>query len=194
MRKAMLLLSLILATTLQAQKARELFKSMPEAMLPTLTPVNKADFVDFIDSKMKAEVKNKLGGTSTMKALTDDYVLIQTSEKSTWQMKVLAAEGGKALICVVSTVYGPVGDSDVRFYNTDWTEITSGKYLPETGNPDAAAGGMQLSEAQLSPDSASITLIHARPEDALLLNDAKPVANPNDTVVYHWAGNGSGFR
>ena len=45
----------------QAQpKMREVFQRMPAMMLPYLTENNKLDFIDFIDSGMKAEVRNEL--------------------------------------------------------------------------------------------------------------------------------------
>ena len=49
----------------QAQpKRREVFQRMPATMLPYLTENNKLDFIDFIDSGMKAEIRNELGGKS----------------------------------------------------------------------------------------------------------------------------------
>ena len=49
-----------------AQEARTLFVHMPDSILPLLTPVNRADCIDFLDSRMRAVVTNRLGGKSEM--------------------------------------------------------------------------------------------------------------------------------
>ena len=62
MRKLLLLLSLCALGThgLKAQKAQDYFIHMPDSICPLLTAVNRADFIDFMDSRMKAEVTNRL--------------------------------------------------------------------------------------------------------------------------------------
>ena len=42
------------------QTAKDCFKAMPDSLTPLLTEVNKADCIDFLESKMKAEVTNRL--------------------------------------------------------------------------------------------------------------------------------------
>ena len=43
---------------------RNLFVEMPDTVIPYLSRNNRLDFVDFMDSNMKAEVTNALGGKS----------------------------------------------------------------------------------------------------------------------------------
>jgi len=50
--------------SLQAQEAKTFFKNMPDSLSPLLTAVNRADCIDFLESKMKAEVTNRFGGKS----------------------------------------------------------------------------------------------------------------------------------
>ena len=114
---------------LQAQDAGTLFGRIPDAMLPLLSPVNRADFIDFLDSKMKAGVKNKFGGESEMTELTDSYIRIKLTGRSTWEMKALPVNDSTKVICVVSTVCGPVCDSAIGFYTTRWEKIPTPDYL-----------------------------------------------------------------
>ena len=58
---------------------RDVFRQMPDSLLPTLTQNNRLDFLDFLDAGMKAEVKNRLGGTSVMTVLTSDSLSLQVS-------------------------------------------------------------------------------------------------------------------
>ena len=59
---------------------RDVFKQMPASLLPTLSENNRLDMLDFMDSKMKAEVTNRLGGKSEMTLLTDTTLSIRMSE------------------------------------------------------------------------------------------------------------------
>ena len=51
------------------QKMRDVFLRMPDGLLPYLTENNRLDFIDFMDSGMKAVVNNELGGKSEMLSL-----------------------------------------------------------------------------------------------------------------------------
>ncbi|KAA6337038.1 hypothetical protein EZS27_014854 [termite gut metagenome] len=132
MKKILLLLLLILpaTTSLSAQEAKELFIHIPDSLMPLLTPVNREDFVDFLESNMKAQVKNKFGNTSEMTDLTSDYIRLQVTPQSTWQMKVLAMNDTIKVICTVSTACAPVCDSYIHFFTTDWRELPMQEYLP----------------------------------------------------------------
>lgn len=115
---------------LQAQEAKTCFKNMPDSICPLLSAVNRADFIDFLESKMKAEVTNNLGGKSEMTALSPDYIQVKMTPQSTWQMKLLSVSDSTKVICAVSTVCAPACDSHVRFYTTDWEELPASTYLP----------------------------------------------------------------
>ena len=77
--------------SLQAQEAKTFFKNMPDSLSPLLTAVNRADCIDFLESKMKAEVTNRFGGKSEMTELAPDYIRIQMTPQSSWQMKLPGA-------------------------------------------------------------------------------------------------------
>lgn len=115
---------------LQAQEAKTYFKNMPDSICPLLSAVNRADFIDFLESKMKAEVTNCFGGKSEMTALSPDYIHVKMTPQSSWQMKLLPVNDSTKVICVVATVCAPACDSHVKFYTTDWKEQAASSYLP----------------------------------------------------------------
>ena len=108
-------------------KMREVFKQMPDSLLPYLSENNRLDFIDFIDSKMKAEVKNRLGGTSEMTVLTDSTLSIRMSEALQIDMLLLrtvetADAGSSEIICLIET-FGADSlslESTVRFFTSSW--------------------------------------------------------------------------
>lgn len=84
-----LILCIMLATSLQAQEARHAFVNMPDSILPTLTKINRADCIDFLDSHMRALVKNRFDQESEMTRLTKDYIAMQLSPMQQFEMKLL---------------------------------------------------------------------------------------------------------
>lgn len=174
-----LILLFLCSVSLAAQSMRTVFVSMPDSLAPLLTKVNKEDCIDFLDSQMKAEVKNRMGKTVEMKQLTDDYVLMQTSSVSTLEMKLLPVNDSTRVVCMVKTVCGPVCDSAVRFYDTSWkSELDAASflklpeadafYLPkdslsETDLLVLKKADMHLMKASLSADEATLSFEYTTP-------------------------------
>lgn len=164
------------------QQAKTLFVNMPDSLLPLLTAVNRADCIDFLESNMQAKVENRFGKTSEMTALTKDYINLQITPSSTWQMKMLPVNDSTQVICVVSTVCAPVCDSDIRFYDTQWNVLPISQFMP--GKPlvsdffsvptDSASYAvfkeeidpvdMLLTKAQLSGAGDELNLVFTTPE------------------------------
>lgn len=125
-----IILCMTLATSLQAQEARHLFLSMPDSILPTLTKVNRADCIDFLDSQMRALVKNRFDQQSEMTRLTNDYIAMQLSPKHLFEMKVFPmSDTTQVIICTVQTVCGEACDSRIDFYTTAWESLTIEKFI-----------------------------------------------------------------
>lgn len=168
--------------SLQAQQAKNYFINMPDSMSSLLTSVNRADCIDFLESKMKAEVTNRFGGKSVMTELTPDYIRMQMTPQSSWQMKLLAVNDSTKLICTVSTVCAPACDSDIHFYTTDWKELPAEAYLSELplmddfimAAPDTVdiydyqnarlQADMLLMKADLSGKDATLTFTFTTPD------------------------------
>ena len=108
---------------------RSVFISMPDSVAPLLTKVNREDCVNFLDSNMKAVVRNRFDKESELKTLTKDYLLMQMTASSTMEMKLLPMNDSVKVICVVRTVQTDVPDSDVRFYDTTWKELPTDDYF-----------------------------------------------------------------
>ena len=88
---AFLILAFIGWGYLQAQEAKTCFKNMPDSICPLLSAVNRADFIDFLESKMKAEVTNSFGGKSEMTELSPDYIYVKMTPQSLKMASVVVA-------------------------------------------------------------------------------------------------------
>ena len=181
MRKVLLIVvSVLCGISASAQDMKSVFIAMPDSITPLLTKVNKEDFVDFLDSNMKAEVKNRFDGTAEMKVLTEDYTLVQTSEIGTLEMKLLPVNDSTKVICMVKTVCASACDSDVRFYTSDWSKELDAASLLQRPSADVfflpndtfleegvlirKKADMHLMKVSLSKDVPTLTFIYTTPD------------------------------
>ena len=115
--------------TAGAQDMKTVFINMPDSIMPLLTKVNREDCVDFLASDMKAVVRNRFGENSEMKEMTDDYLCMQVTDVSSLQMKLLPLNDSVKVICMVKTVCAVACDSEIRFFDTRWKELSSKDYV-----------------------------------------------------------------
>ena len=187
-----------------AQDMKSVFVAMPDSVTPLLTKVNREDCIDFLDSNMKAVVKNRFGNVAEMKVLTDDYVLMQTSEVGTLEMKLMPLTDSTKVICMVKTVNVPVADSSVRFYTSDWSQQLDVKeflqlpsmdafFLPNDLLKDEAIltrkkADMHLMKAQLSKEDTSLTFTYTTPD--YLNEEDREKLSPHlrkEPIVLRWS-------
>ena len=199
----MIFISIFCVVSAFAQDMKSVFVAMPDSVIPLLTKVNREDFIDFLDSSMKAEVKNRFGNVAEMKVLTDDYTLVQTSEVGTLELKLLPVNDSTKVVCMVRTVCASACDSDVRFYSSDWKEeleadiflqkpSVNAFFLPndtisEEGALICKKADMHLMKASLSKDETSLAFLYMTP-DYLNKEDKEKLLSylRKDPIVLRW--------
>lgn len=199
-----LLLGIGICGGLCAQDLKTLFVAMPDSLSPLLTEVNRADFGDFLESGMKAEVKNRFGKTSEMTKLTADYLFLKSSSASTLEMKLLPLNDSVKVICAVYTYSAPAADSKILFYDTNWKQLPSDRFLqtPQEDefylSPDSeeradslsnlrVCADMYLWKASLSVGEATLSFTYTTPDylDRKTAEELKPYLNPMP-LLYEW--------
>ena len=125
-----LLISMTSVCSAQEPTLRDVFRQLPDSLMPSLSLNNRLDFIDFMDSNMKAAVRNQLGGMSEMTALTDDSLSVRMSDALRVDMLLLTLDEPVDTIRQVvvfaetfltDSVYG---ETTVKFYTPDWQLIT----------------------------------------------------------------------
>jgi len=179
---SLLLLSSLLIVPVAAQNMHEVFKQMPASVYPYLSKTNRLDFLDFMDSKMKAEVNNDLGTKSEMMELTDDYTDIDLSGSSNLQLKLLPLDSIK-VICMVTTCYGPEADSNIRFYDTKWNPLPIVVKMPSVDNffqrPDTMSV-QRFNELKKTVEPVMISGRLSSKNNSLTLSLSKPLLNKDE--------------
>lgn len=203
--KRLIFAILICALTLgaKAQEIDALFVSMPNNNIPQLDDAWRKDLIDLYKSGKEARLKNTMNGYSSLKNMTSDYLLLQVTERSTVEMKLLPLVNNTNVICVVKTVNGPVPDSEIEFFTTEWeplatsdlfTPVTSDWFIKEDADKHSNAFqdatsrlDMDLIHYTLSPDSLTLTATYTTPQ-YLGREDRKKVAPflKESPKVYTW--------
>lgn len=113
----------------QNHKIRDVFRQMPDSLMPYLSQNNRLDFIDFLDSNMKAEVKNMLGGTSEMTSLADNSLTIRMNESMRVDLLLLPLaepiDSMSEVVALIETflVDSIYGDSYVNYYSPEWKPL-----------------------------------------------------------------------
>ena len=154
----------------QAKDIREIWFSMPDSLISYLDKSKRIEMVDYIDMKVKADVKNALEGTSVMDTLTNEFLQVTLNEACTLQMRTLPSENGDTLFCLSKTLRGPLAESEVSIYNQDWQKIKTLSFNAQEliTKPDTMSQAafddlrplfeVSLVEAQLSIDQPTLTI------------------------------------
>lgn len=176
MTRLILLCIFTLCATANAQgiEMREVFKQMPDSLVPALTLNNRLDMIDFIDSNMEADVKNKLDEHSKLTVLTDNYLHLDISEVSTIELRLLPTstalpDSSNAVVCMVQTLNVENGESVVELYTSKWRKLRTVTLqpaqivLPDTMNAERKGEILSLTElmmctATLSPTQETLTV------------------------------------
>ena len=122
--KKLIMAALMAVTFSQASadnvKIRDVFREMPDSLMPYLSLNNRLDFIDFLDSGMKAEVHNTLGGTSEMTSMADDSLTIRMSDGLRVDILVMDTTVVMIETFLVDSVYG---ESRVHYFTTHWVPL-----------------------------------------------------------------------
>ena len=166
--------------TVSAQNVAAFFIQMPDDYLPQLEEAWRKDLIDLYQAGKVATLDNTMGGRSTLEKITTDYLLLQSTERSTLEIKLLPLINETYLACVIATVKAPVADSRVEFFTLDWKPLaTSDLYTPVNpewfikDDPDRNSEpfleaisylDMNLVHYQLSVDDQTLTARYTTPD------------------------------
>lgn len=186
-----------------AQDMKTLFCQMPDQYIPQLQEAWRKDLTDLYKDGKEARLKNNMNGYSTLEKLTDDYLLLQSTERTRIEMRRFPLINGTYVVCMVTTFSGPAPDSRIAFFSTEWKPLDGAAiFTPPTREDffrqDAdttgvawqetqAALDMDLIEYRLSPDAATLTAEYSTPQ--YLNEEMRKTVSPFLTgkrVIYTW--------
>ena len=109
--------------TMMAQQVRKMWVNMPTSIVGSLEKSTRQELLDLKEMKKKAVISGPLGEECSIDTLTADYLSVRLSDVSTLQMKMLPTSSGDSLLCLVQTYAGPLPESSISFYTSDWKAL-----------------------------------------------------------------------
>lgn len=110
----------------------EIWKSMPDSIIPILNANVRNEMVEAYNSKSTGPRKNLLNGKSEVIKLYDNFMDIRLSKQSGVQLLLLTRSDSTMVVCMNKYFGLPTKESELHFFSTDWTEISDyGKSLIE---------------------------------------------------------------
>jgi hypothetical protein len=141
-------LIILSVTTINAQSVEWYFNKMPVEMLPLLPVNSRKDLVDFYKNERTAVMPTSLGGEMILKEMSDDYLLLQTSQASGIQIKILNLNETKRILALVTTVDVQYKNSTIQFFDADWKPLSDITLPPVSVSDffDYEKGGKEMTE------------------------------------------------
>ena len=115
----------------ESKSLLELFKSMPDSIMPYLTENNRLDMIDFLEAGMKAEVTNKLECKSEMTYLSSDSISLRMSEGMKIDLFIVPTkevyDSCQQVICMRRTFFVNSREAETvdTFYSMAWRLLSS---------------------------------------------------------------------
>ena len=120
----------------EGRTIRDFFAAEPDDILMLVPHTARLDMLDYYDSGQKVEMTNKLGTGTQLESVDSTYIRLRTSNKRIIEMLMLQYSKRDTIIAVIETVLTPVPDSQIRFYNSNWVELTSIKPIKKMPSLD----------------------------------------------------------
>ena len=207
-RQAAIMAMLAVCSPTEAQQPlmRDVFRQMPDTLLPTMSHNNRLDMIDFIDSGMKAIVTDNLGGQCTMDTLTADYARISMGKSLSIELKLLPSaaqlsDSSTCVVCMVKTFGSETKESEATFFTQKWqplpTTLVPVNYAPQlVSRPDTMSAAryaeicpdaaLLMVAASLTPADNTLTLT---PQIPLQTSDERKEATPLlHAITLKWTG------
>lgn len=131
-RRCLMAACLLLAcgASLHAQSLTEIWKAMPDSILPYLDHNQRVDMPSYASMHVDGTIDNQLGGKSRMDTLTADFTEVKLNEATTLQMKLLPTERHDTVICLLKTwTSGDNGESQIQFFTPQWQPLPVQRFL-----------------------------------------------------------------
>lgn len=185
-----------------AQKVGDLFLSMPDKIVPTLSKQQRFEMLEYSKLNRRDSVRNKFNEYVSIQHYDsiNQLITFNTTKNNLTETKIFEMENGSAVVAVINTVLQPVRLSIIQFYNTNWqpmmlfTDIPTAKQWLISENTENADIDLDWLNKHLGNSYLSFTFSKEKPAievenhlvDFLSIEDKKIIANllSNKPLIY----------
>lgn len=115
-----------------AQKVGELFLSMPDKILPTLSKQQRFEMLEYSKLNRRDSVKNKFNVYVSIQHYDsiNQLITFNTTKNNLTEIKVFEMEDATPVVAIINTVLQPVRLSTIQFYHLNWQPLTLFSDIP----------------------------------------------------------------
>jgi len=131
MRKTLIILMLTAALSCAAgDDVERIFAEAPGTLFNSLSYSTRYELLNNFKQGKKNEALNNLGtAESRILKLSSGYLLVATSSSKTVELKLITQPKGDTVIAVIETVFTPVKDSRLSFYDLKWNRLDNSRFI-----------------------------------------------------------------
>jgi hypothetical protein len=188
-------------TTAAAQQqlpAASAFVAAPDSIFPVLSTNTRLDMLDYFHSNIARPSTNTFNGQSQIISEEPMLLTIDMTPSVDVQVAVIPQKGD-SIYALIQTVAMPVKDSEIRFFNKDWTPLkvapltVSIDHWLNTTNKETREDILNelpfiLATAEFNPTDYSITLTNNMGEYYAKSDRPKWFGNLREKLVYSYDG------
>lgn len=185
-----------------AQKVGDLFLSMPDKIVPTLSKQQRFEMLEYSKLNRRDSVRNKFNEYVSIQHYDsiNQLITFNTTKNNLTEIKVFEMEDATPVVAIINTVLQPVRLSTIQFYNTNWqpmmlfTDIPTAKQWLISENTENAEIDLDWLNKHLENSYLSFTFSKEKPAikvenhlvDFLSIEDKKIIANllSNKPLIY----------
>lgn len=126
---SLLLLATCLGNTTVAQTMTDMWLTIPQSIIGPISKNERLDLTDLYLFGAEAHIASPMGDTIKLTTLQPTYMQLRTSKASTIQVKMIATGKKDHLFVVIKTIEGPIANSHIKIYNSQWEELPADNHL-----------------------------------------------------------------
>jgi hypothetical protein len=123
MKKIFFILLIICALPISAQNIEQVFINLPEQYLQVLSKEKRSALLFYHSIGRADSIENNLKGISRLAVLDTDYLKVNLTEKSVFELKIWRLSDTTEIIGFSHTVCAPVCDSQVAFFDKNFRRL-----------------------------------------------------------------------
>lgn len=185
-----------------AQKVGDLFLSMPDKIVPTLSKQQRFEMLEYSKLNRRDSVKNKFNEYLSIQHYDsiNQLITFNTTKNNLTEIKVFEMEDATPVVAIINTVLQPVRLSTIQFYHLNWQPLTLFSDIPTakqwliSENTEIADIDIDWLNKHLVNSYLSFTFSKEKPAievenhlvDFLSIEDKKIIANllSNKPLIY----------
>ena len=163
---------------INAQSMRSLWINMPDSVIGYLDKNSRIESLDYLEMKVKSDVKNMLDETSTVDTITNDFMSATLSSAMKLTIKKLPVDSNDSLICMVRTyTAGNQKESSICFFNNKWEPLKINVEIPTQSNDNNIVLQQEIS-------SSDILVIQLQPK--VFVEDKEDENTAKSLITLKW--------